>query len=591
MSLTGIRARLLAADLQHSEVVERLWPYLLLIILLAAVFAALAALGLDLGFIGDVLAYEYHYDRLGIQGGMSWLVHVEWQRHLLGALYSAPVHWLFPGQSAAWYGFAFLLHFANSVLCFLLVDTILRGQRRWLAFAAALIFAFDALQIPEHFEFPTGTHRKAALFLALLSLWFYLQWVRRERRNRWWRELSLASYAIAVASYEQTALFFLLHPVIAYFEDRPRIDGWFRWLAHVCLDSIWYPAFFVAYMFVLSELFPNSGQLSLSIGRIIEQMLAALGIYLGPSDFFGRLLPAFENGWLFLTLAVGAGMFVILWVWQAHRTESEWTKSFWRESRGEVALIALGLAMIAVSIAALAPTTWSLTTFPKLFYPAAVGFGMAVSGLLAWLLERVPNAAVRHGLFALAVAFLVGTGTTRLFQLQQEYIRQHEAREAVKAAILEAVPAWEGSALPYLLIVSDAHPSRDLALHAQDLKFPLMFDMLYGVDGIAADAIYPDVPASAAPPPDVPGSLYSGPYIVVEPEGIYSPLQPGIPIDPQRLVILYYDDQTQTAHILDELPPDVLATANIVERAPIEWRTNDDLIADVANEPARNLRG
>jgi hypothetical protein len=98
------------------------------------------------------------------------------------------------------------------------------------------------------------------------------------------------------------------------------------------------------------------------------------------------------------------------------------------------------------------------------------------------------------------------------------------------------------------------------------------------VDGIAADAIYPDVPASAAPAPDVPGSLYSGPYIVVEPEGIYSPLNPRVPIDPQRLVIVYYDSQTQTARILDDLPPEVLETANIVQRAPIEWRTNYDLI-------------
>jgi hypothetical protein len=65
---------------------------------------------------------------------------------------------------------------------------------------------------------------------------------------------------------------------------------------------------------------------------------------------------------------------------------------------------------------------------------------------------------------------------------------------------------------------------------------------------------------------------------VVEPEGIYSPLRPGVAIDPNRLVILYYDSQTQSAHVLDEVPAEMLATANIVERAPIEWRTNYDLL-------------
>jgi len=193
-------------------------------------------------------------------------------------------------------------------------------------------------------------------------------------------------------------------------------------------------------------------------------------------------------------------------------------------------------------------------------------------------LRRVPDVVIHRVVFALVVAFLVSTGTTRMFQVQQNYLHEYESREAVKTAIFEAVPSWNGDTPPYLLIYSDSHPTRDLALHAQDVKFPLMFDMMYGVDGIAADAIYPDVPASSAPAPDVPGSRYNGPFIVVEPEGIYSPLQPGVPIDPQRLIILYYDSRTKTAQVVDEIPADVLANANIIERAPIEWRTNYDLI-------------
>jgi hypothetical protein len=583
MSLTDLGSHSLASetDVKRDWRVRQWWPYLLLTSLLALMFAALAALNLDLGFVGDVLAYEYHYDRLGIQGGMNWLVNVEWQRHLLASIYSAPIHLLFPGQSAAWYAIAFLLHFANAVMCFLLVDTIFRGQRRWIAFSTALIFAFHTLQIVSHFEYPTGSHRKAALFLALLSLWLYLQWVRRGRQNRWWRELSLAAYIIAVASYEQTAFFFLLHPIIAYFEDRHSIRSWSKWLFRVVLDSLWYPLFFGVYLFILYQLFINNEHIVFSFNRILEQIAGALRTEFAPSEFLSRLTPAFQGGWLLLTLGIGTAMLVILWLWR--RYSSQVNAPQHETSRSDlmiselVEITLLGVMIIVVTIVAVAPTTWLLSAHPRLYYPAAAGFGMLVTGGLALLLQFVPNATLRNGVFALGVAFLVSTGTTRTFQVQQDYLHQNQAREAVKEAVLQTVPEWNNT-LPYLLIVSDAHPSRDLALHAQDVKFPIMFDMMYGVDGIAADAIYPDVPASFAPAPELPGSRYNGPYIVVEPEGIYSPLRRGIPIDPDRLVIIYYDSLTHTAQVLDELPADVLATANIIERAPIQWRTNYDLL-------------
>jgi len=579
MSLT--EASLLS---RGETTIQRLWPvqrpYLFLVGILLLVFLALAAIGLDLGFVGDVLAYEYHYDRLGTRGGMNWLVNVEWQRHLLASIYSAPIHVLFPGQSAAWYGLAFLIHFANGVMVFLLVDTILRGRRRWIAFSAALIFVFHALQIVSHFEFPTGSHRKAALFLAMLSLWLYIQWIRHGRQGRWWRDFSLVTYMVAVASYEQTAFFFLLHPIVAYYEDRHNhaVGNPFRWLIGVGLDSLWYPLFFAAYMFVLNQLFVQNDHVTLSIGRLVEQAAGALNLEFSPAEFWSRLSSTFQSEWLLLTGAVGAGLFVTIWVWSQRAALDTEPRADTSSASGELLLVILGAAIVAVTILAVAPTDWALSGHPRLIYPDAVGIAMAVSGGLALLVARMPNAAAGRALFGLAVALLVAPGVTRLFQVQQDYIRENVAREAVKAAILQAVPSWKGDVPPYILIVSDAHPSRDLALHAQDVKFPLMFDMMYGMDGIAADAIYPDVPASAAPAPDLPGSRYNGPFIVVEPEGIYSPLAPGIPIDPSRLVILFYDSQTKTARVLDELPPDVLATANIVQRAPMEWRTNHDLI-------------
>src|SRR5215216_6804250 len=87
----------------------------LLVILLGAMWLALLARGLDLGFTGDLLDYVYHYERLGTFGGMHWLVTEHLQRHLFAPLFSAPIAYLFPDQSAAWYAYALLAHFANAV--------------------------------------------------------------------------------------------------------------------------------------------------------------------------------------------------------------------------------------------------------------------------------------------------------------------------------------------------------------------------------------------------------------------------------------------------------------------------------------------
>ena len=183
----------------------------------------------------------------------------------------------------------------------------------------------------------------------------------------------------------------------------------------------------------------------------------------------------------------------------------------------------------------------------------------------------------------MTIAVLVAAGFSGLLSIQSEYIRQQAARQAVLNAIQSVISQVSTDPLPYLLLVSDAHPSNDLWLYAQDNRFPYTFDLMYDVTGMPVDALYMDVDPADAPPPDVPGSRYQGKFIVVEEEGIYSPLRPAEPIDPSRLVIIEYDSTSQTARILDELPEDVLARANIVERVPIEWKTNHSLVIPVDN--------
>jgi len=75
---------------------SRLIPYLITGTVLALLFAVIAARGFGWGMYKDVLAYEWHYETLGVRQGWRWLIHVHWTRHLLAGIVSAPIHLLFP---------------------------------------------------------------------------------------------------------------------------------------------------------------------------------------------------------------------------------------------------------------------------------------------------------------------------------------------------------------------------------------------------------------------------------------------------------------------------------------------------------------
>jgi hypothetical protein len=476
-----------------------------------------------------------------------------------------------------------LVHFANGLAVLLLTDTLLRGRNRPVALATALLFVFHALQIESHFAFPTGGHRKSALLLSLVSLWLFTLYVRGGRANRWQREGALALYIAAVATYEQTALFFLLHPVIALFEDTRNgalaLHGagqgraLIRWAVRVALDSIWYPVFIIVYLFMLRVLFPEGrDHLSFSPTYIWRQFSSALWMEFNPADFWARLSPALTAGGLWLTALAGAAAAALVG-WATPETAS-------REARRDLWFVTvLGAAIMLVSIAGVAPTAWILTAHPRLIYPTAVGFGMLAAGGLTLLLTSLPNPVLRRGVFVLAIGVLVGGGAGVLFYQQGEFLRANNTRQAVLNAVKTAIPVWaEDAPPPYILLVSDSHISNDLALNARDSRFPYLFDLLYEREGILVDGLYYDVDPALAPPDDLPGARYNGQFIVVEPEGIYSPLLPFVPIDPARLVIVYYDSKLGTARVLDSLTDDLRTGANIVERAPLEWATNWRLI-------------
>ncbi|MBC7813527.1 MAG: hypothetical protein H7175_20380, partial [Burkholderiales bacterium] len=487
---------------------------------------------------------------------------------------------LFPDQSAAWYGATIALHFVNAILGFWLADTLLRGTRRWIALAAALLFAFHMLQINDYFEYPTGGLRHTSFALALLSLGLYLRYVRGFRRSRWQREVSMALFCVAVAMYEQTALFVLLHPVIAYFEDRHNhtIGRWREWLTQVALDSFWYGAFVIAYLLVLSILFPSvtSARTGFSFDRTAEQVLGALALEYNPSELWERAAPALQGGGLLLTNALVVVVFVGFFVRRFETADKPRAAS-----EPLLYLIVFGISLTAATLLGVGVVNLETLVYsPRIIYPSALGFAFLITGVLGYFAERLTARRIGQALFALVVALLVGTGITRLIQTQQQYLAKETIRSDVMNAIHTVVPSWEGDPPYFLIVPGEAHYSELIyGMHARDANFSMMFERMYGVEGVKADLMYLGLLANFAPAENESAEDYVGPYIIVDEQGIWSPLRPFTPwpytpADPERMIIIAYDFETKTATVLDELPLEELVRGNIVQRVPIEWRTN-----------------
>lgn len=572
----------------RQQLITRLYPYILLSVVLLTFFVLLALLGLNLGFVGDILGFEYHFANDGITGGLQYTLDHD-RRHFLSGIFYAVLHFLFPNQPAAWYGTSIFLHFGNAFVGFLLTDTLLSGKRRWLSFAIALMFAFHLNQVVDHFEIATGGHLKLGLGLALFSLWCYLRYVRGGRKAVLWRDSAGIAYVIAFMLYESTFLFFLINPLIAYIEDHRagRLTTWQRWLWQNIQDTFWYPMFFLIYVALLSVMIPPAKD-RFFIAHIPNNIIGALRTEFWIGDYLNRLSPLLTATGLPLMAAAAAGFAVLIGIWR-HVDVPQTSK---REAQTPISnlgyILLVGAGIVLTNIIAVAASEWYLPDAPRLIYPAAFGASILICGGIAWLTDRLPRRSLRAAVFALITVIFIAPGTIRFTQAQAQYQQEFVARQRVIDAVVRAVPAWQGDTPPYLLLVSDLQPD-ELALHALDIRFPYNWDMAYGVEGILADAVYrrdnPRFPQDL-PADDEPIERYVGTYIVIENNTIYSAVRPGIPIDPARLVIIYYDSITDTARVLDSLPEDVLANGNIIRRDPMPLTTNFSLIA--SQERAEN---
>lgn len=568
-----------------------LYPYLFLGVLLGCIFAALLFHGLDFEPVGDNLQRLYLYETLGIRNANIFMI-VYGHGHPLANLITSIIYILFSSKTSSWLITSLLFHFVNGLLCFAFLDFLFLYRWRWVSFSASVIFIFNIRQFQSIFDVPIGSFLYLSLGLALLSVWFYVLYVRRNRQNIWWRDFSILFFVFAFLIYETAFTFFLVYPVLAYFEDRRNENrrGWLALVGQYIRDLFWYPVAFGIYMIILFLVLPPGSRVGIdnTVGGFIRMLSFELS-FSAPRE---QLVLLAQSGWPLAALALGAVLFSLLfaWAWSPHPdkvvTEQKNNRSF--------AIITIsGTVLILGNLALVAPTGWSISQHARLGYPLAMGLGLFMAGGMAWLLSHISAVVIRRIVYAGLVTILGVTGFTALLQTYEAHYQENLSRVAVINAVRTAIPRWVNGAKPYILLYSDAHPSEDLGLNAQDVNFPLTFALLYEMDWVHADAIYFDVPDEAKPEAGTSADRYSGPYILVEDGKIYSPLRPIIPRiyqpgDANQVVILYYDGQSGKAQMVDELPADVLQKGNIVVRGDSKLRTNYDLIVQNSQSGEKN---
>ena len=539
-------------------------PYLILALMLGLVYVVLAVRGFALGFYGDVVAYQFHYRFDGVIGGMNWLITEHWQRHLLGALFSAPLHILAPNRYDLWYALALGLHLMLGPVVFLLVDTLQSGQRRWLTFALACFFVFDTLQTPSNIEFATGSHRKVSLILAVLSLWSYIHFVRGRRQQLGWYVFNTAAFILAAMIYEQSLFFFVLHPVIAFVEDRRKgefsLNLRYLWLT---IRDSWLHVMVIAIeVYLLLSLFRGGNDnLQLTPAYLLGQIAGGLAVLLSPLEIIGRLALAMSMSqvWVIVLLAVPAVLFFGAWIWHApdEASTSSWPP-LW--------MMLFGLLLMLLNLLNTAPTVWSFATHARLLYASSIGSGMIWIGLLAWAVDV--HRRIGGIVFALTMAILLAPGISFLYEHQAVHLAQDKASSRAFQAIFDAIPEFADEAEPYLLLITDRHAEEELALHPRDVNFPHVFALHYGIREFRADAVlFNDDEAQKIQ------------QIQLRDAGLVSPLNPGEVIGYHRVIVVSYDSRNNSVTILDRLPDDVLLRGNFEIHADMPIETNWSLLS------------
>ena len=308
-------------------------------------------------------------------------------------------------------------------------------------------------------------------------------------------------------------------------------------------------------------------------GEFVQLLIAEFGV-----GYIERLLPAFRPEWLIWTII--AVVFSAILLWWAMRDE---TLSRETTRRFVVIGVVFGIVMMVLNALLAFQTNFSPVQTPRTAYPFQWGFAWVVTAVLVWVVGFIPRANLRKSVLLVLVSVVVGASVIVLFQWRDTFDQDNEIRQAVLQATKDAVPGFVEDVEPYLVLLTDPdyHETMVQALHARDANFAQHFALLFDRDKIHADVFYYDV---TQPAPEVPAErAIAVPFIIVEDDGVYSPLRallptPYAPANPDNMVILFYELETQTVKVLDTVPEDLLTGANVVERVPITWTTNYDIL-------------
>jgi len=570
-------------------------PYLILGVFSLVLFMMQFRIGFDLGYWADILKSRYVFHDLGTRAGLEWITFIIQRRHLLSSFQHMLFHVLSPDHAGIWYGSTILTHYLLAFPLFLLSDTMLRGKARWLSLGAALFAITYDRQFFEFYEFSTRAFLHVALILQILSFWFYVLYVRSQRMNIWWRDLAIFNYFLALNLYETTALYFVLYPLLAYLEDWR--NGYFKqhtplkWLVQLINDLIWMPVLMVLYLAFLM-LFLPSNEISTSFANAGGKILNVLRVEWDISLLLARLQPALMGTGLLMTAALFVLFFMggALWYIAENRSstagESNDSQSDMQRAVGVLLLLGLGMMvlnlMLAVQVSLLPPPV-SVRTI----YPFVAGSAFALFALLYFFIQVVPMRWIQAGFVGFIIAVNVAPAPAYWMALHQDYATQNDERNQILNAIMEAVPEVPRQATPYFLIFTDEASNEAVysTLRAGDFNFPRWFEMAYNTNDFGVDVVRYDLPP---PDPDTltPEEIRRGGtvHIIAAEDGIYSTLRAAplrteyAPNPPSDLIIIRYDHETGIAELVDEAPAELLEIANIVELAPVEWRTNYDLL-------------
>jgi len=339
-----------------------------------------------------------------------------------------------------------------------------------------------------------------------------------------------------------------------HFKDK----SWWAYLNTIARDSFLFIAFNVFLVLLLASLFTSTSNFELSVPYILGQIQIGFTRELNPLLILERLQPAFLASNILVTLIISGALLAGLFFWmkQDEVEQSDHTELSW--------LAVVGFSIMFLNILNAAPTDFTLAWHERLIYISSAGVALLLAALIARFSSLIPTTVVQKAIFSLVFSVLIGSGFITFLEMQRGYLERDAIRVGVADAIEEAIPSWED--VPYLLIISDLHPDDELHLNAQDINFPYTFDLLYDTEGILADVVFFDV-----------SEANDFQMIRSTSDGIVSPLRPTEVIDPNRLVVLFYDSITDEVTILDRVPEDVLETGNFLIEEPIEWETNYSL--------------